>query len=108
MSKARARSYDIVLNGFEIGGGSIRITKNEIQKKVFEVLKINEDIYKKEFGFLLEAFEYGVPPHGGIAIGLDRLLMLITNSNSIRDVIAFPKSSSGTDLMMNSPSKVTK
>lgn len=106
--KARARSYDIVLNGFEIGGGSIRITKNEIQKKVFEVLKINEDTYKKEFGFLLEAFEYGVPPHGGIAIGLDRLLMLITNSNSIRDVIAFPKSSSGTDLMMNSPSKVTK
>ncbi|MGL5591635.1 MAG: aspartate--tRNA ligase [Mycoplasmoidaceae bacterium] len=103
---SRARSYDIVLNGFEIGGGSIRITKNEIQKKVFETLKINEETYKKEFGFLLEAFEYGVPPHGGIAIGLDRLLMIITNSKSIRDVIAFPKSSSGIDLMMNSPSKV--
>lgn len=105
---SRARSYDIVLNGFEIGGGSIRITKNEIQKKVFEVLKIDEETYKREFGFLLEAFEYGVPPHGGIAIGLDRLFMIITNSKSIRDVIAFPKSSSGTDLMMNSPSKISK
>ncbi|MGL4617151.1 MAG: aspartate--tRNA ligase [Mycoplasmoidaceae bacterium] len=105
---SRARSYDIVLNGFEIGGGSIRITKKEIQKKVFKVLKINEETYKNEFGFLLEAFEYGVPPHGGIAIGLDRLLMIITNSKSIRDVIAFPKSSSGIDLMMNSPSKLKK
>jgi aspartyl-tRNA synthetase len=106
MSSAKARAYDIVLNGFEVGGGSIRITNTEIQDRMFKAIGLSEKEIKSKFGFLLNAFKYGVPPHGGIALGLDRLLMLLTNSDSIRDVIAFPKNSHGIDLMMETPSEV--
>lgn len=105
-NKADARAYDIVLNGFEIGGGSIRITDSEIQNRMFKAIGLKDDEIKTKFGFLLNAFKYGVPPHGGIAIGLDRLVMLLTNSKSIRDVIAFPKNSHGIDLMLDAPSKI--
>jgi aspartyl-tRNA synthetase len=98
-----ARAYDIVLNGIELGGGSIRIFDPKIQEKVFTLLGVSAEELKSKFGFLLEAQELGFPPHGGIALGLDRLVMLITNSESIRDVIAFPKTQRGFDLMMNAP-----
>ncbi len=104
-ASAYARAYDIVLNGFEIGGGSIRITDRTIQDRMFKSLGLSEKQIQEKFGFMLEAFKYGVPPHGGIAFGLDRLVMILTNSESIRDVIAFPKNSHGNDLMMDSPSK---
>jgi aspartyl-tRNA synthetase len=106
MASAKARAYDIVLNGYEIGGGSIRITNADTQNRMFRAIGLSEDEIKTKFGFLLNAFKYGVPPHGGIALGLDRLVMLLTNSNSIRDVIAFPKNSHGIDLMMETPSEV--
>lgn len=103
-AQAKARSYDIVLNGYEIGGGSIRIHDRETQMRMFKSLNLSEQEINNKFGFLLSAFSYGVPIHGGLAIGLDRLLMLLTNSNSIKDVIAFPKNSTGNDLMLESPS----
>ncbi|MEX0940329.1 MAG: aspartate--tRNA ligase [Candidatus Babeliales bacterium] len=102
----KARAYDIVLNGVELGGGSMRIYKPEMQKKIFDLLGLTEQQVQEKFGFLLEAQELGFPPHGGIALGLDRLLMLLTNSKSIRDVIAFPKMASGHDPLMDAPSKV--
>ncbi|MGL4647140.1 MAG: aspartate--tRNA ligase [Mycoplasmoidaceae bacterium] len=102
---ARARSYDIVLNGFEVGGGSIRINDKDLQEKIFKILNIPPKKYIEEFGFLLDAFQYGTPPHGGIAFGLDRIMMIISNGNSIRDVIAFPKNSAGFDLTLNAPGK---
>ncbi|MDE7433557.1 MAG: hypothetical protein K2M43_00140 [Mycoplasmoidaceae bacterium] len=102
---AKARAYDIVLNGFEIGGGSIRITNPEVQNRMFKSIGLNQQEIQKKFGFMLEAFKYGVPPHGGIAFGIDRLVMLLTNTQSIRDIIAFPKNSHGKDLMMDSPSE---
>ncbi len=105
---AKARAYDIVLNGYEIGGGSIRITSAEVQQRMFKAIGLERQEIEKKFGFMLEAFKYGVPPHGGIALGLDRLVMLLTNSESIRDVIAFPKNSHGNDLMMGSPGEVNK
>ncbi len=99
-------AYDIVLNGMELGGGSVRIHKPEIQAKVFELLGISDEEAKEKFGFLLEAFEYGAPPHAGIALGLDRLIMLLTKSSSIRDVIAFPKTQRAQCLLTEAPSSV--
>ncbi|MBU1615171.1 aspartate--tRNA ligase [bacterium] len=104
--KAKARAYDIVLNGVEIGGGSIRIHQTRMQEKVFNLLGINKKEAKEKFGFLLEAFEYGAPPHGGIALGLDRLLTVMLGLDSIREVIAFPKTQKGTCLMTNAPVEV--
>jgi aspartyl-tRNA synthetase len=105
---ALAWAYDIVLNGNEIGGGSIRIHDPKVQAQVFEILGISEAEQNEKFGFLLEAFKYGPPPHGGIAIGWDRLVMLLTNSQSIRDVIAFPKSGNGVDPLTGAPTVITK
>lgn len=103
---AKARAYDLVLNGYEIGGGSIRITDPNIQEKMFKSINLSQKQIQTKFGYLLDAFKYGVPPHGGIALGLDRLIMLLTKSNSIKEIIAFPKNSHGSDLMLNAPSQV--
>jgi aspartyl-tRNA synthetase len=102
----RAKQYDIICNGFEIGGGSVRINVAELQHKVFSLMKLSDEQIKEQFGHMLEAFEYGAPPHGGIALGLDRLVMLLTNAESIREVIAFPKTQSAMDLLMGAPSPV--
>ena len=102
----KARAYDIVLNGIELGGGSIRIYQRDVQQKVFDILGLTQKETDDKFGFLLEAQELGFPPHGGIALGLDRFLMLLTHSNSIREVIAFPKTQRGNDPMMEAPTKV--
>ena len=106
MGKARAKAYDIVLNGVELGGGSVRIHQDDIQEKMFKLLGISEEDAHDRFGFLLTAFKYGVPPHAGLALGLDRMIMLMTGADSIRDVIAFPKVKDASCLMSNAPDKV--
>ena len=107
--KVRGQHYDIVLNGVELGGGSIRIHQPDVQKKIFEdVLQIPADVVKSRFGYMLESFEYGAPPHGGIALGLDRLVTILAGKESIRDVIAFPKTQKGQDLMTDSPGTATE
>jgi len=104
--KVRAVAYDVVLNGVELGGGSIRIHERDLQAKMFEVLGVNAEEQQVKFGHILKAFSFGAPPHGGIALGLDRLVMLITGASSIREVIAFPKNNRGCDLMTHSPVEV--
>ena len=104
--KVRAKAYDIVLNGTELGGGSVRIHRNDIQEKMFEVLGFTKEKAWENFGFLLSAFKYGVPPHAGLAYGLDRMVMHMVHAESIRDVIAFPKVKDASDLMSQAPDTV--
>jgi len=105
-ASVRSQAYDIVVNGSEMGGGSIRIHRSELQKKVFKLLRISEVQAERRFGFFLKALEYGAPPHGGIALGLDRMIMLLAGTENIRDVIAFPKTQRGQCLLTEAPSEV--
>ena len=104
---ARAQQYDLTCNGYEVGGGSIRNHTREMQERIFQLLGYSKSDMQKQFGQILDALEYGAPPHGGIANGIDRLIMLLANENNIRETIAFPKTQSGTDLLFNAPSKVS-
>jgi aspartyl-tRNA synthetase len=104
----RSQAYDVVVNGSEIGGGSIRIHDPQIQQKVFKLLNISDKQAQQRFGFFLKALQYGAPPHGGIALGLDRVIMLLTGTENIRDVIAFPKTQRGQCLLTDAPSEVDK
>jgi aspartyl-tRNA synthetase len=103
---AKAKAYDLVLNGFEVGGGSIRIHEPELQHRVFEVLRLSDEEIEEKFGHLLHAFRYGAPPHGGIAMGMDRIVMLMAGKEAIRDVTAFPKAQSGQDPLTGAPAAV--
>ena len=104
--KVRTISYDMVLNGYEIGGGSLRIHQEEVQEKIFTLLGMSQEEAREKFGFFLEAFKYGAPPHGGMAYGVDRFLMVLLGESSIRDVIPFPKTNKGQCLMTEAPSYV--
>ena len=104
--KVLAKAYDVILNGWELGGGSIRIHDRETQAKVFRLLGMSDEEARDRFGFFLEALEYGTPPHGGLALGLDRICALLAGESSIREVIAFPKTTAAVDLMADAPSKV--
>ncbi|MCP9764664.1 aspartate--tRNA ligase [Lacihabitans soyangensis] len=107
LGKVRANAYDMVINGTEVGGGSVRIFQKPLQQRMFEILGFSDDEAKKQFGFLMEAFEYGAPPHAGLAFGFDRLVSLFGGAESIRDFIAFPKNNSGRDVMIDSPSSIS-
>ncbi len=102
----RSRAYDIVLNGYEIGGGSIRIHQSWLQRKIFQIMNYTDDEINDRFGHLLEAFSYGAPPHGGIAVGIDRTVMLFAGESTIREVIAFPKNQNAVDLLFDAPATV--
>ena len=104
----RANAYDMVINGVEVGGGSIRIHDTTLQQRMFHCLGFTPEQAKKQFGFLLNAFKYGAPPHGGIAFGFDRLVSMFAGLDSIRDTIAFPKNNSGRDVMIDSPSEISE
>ena len=104
---ALADAYDMVCNGYEIGGGSIRIHRSQMQQQVFDVIGLSREEAQSQFGFLLEAFKYGPPPHGGIAFGWDRLVMLLADRDTIREVIAFPKAASGLDPLTGAPTPIT-
>ena len=108
LGEIKAKAYDLVLNGYEIGGGSIRIHNRQLQNKIFEILGVEAKDIEARFGHMLKAFEYGAPPHGGIALGLDRLMMLLMNEQSIREVMAFPKTGDDRDLLMGAPSEINK
>merc|ERR1719384_2840886 len=108
LNDIRANAYDCVINGVEVGGGSIRIHDRALQEKVFDVLGFSKEEAKEQFGFLMNAFEYGAPPHGGLAFGLDRLCTILGGSTTIRDFIAFPKNNQGRDMMIDSPSAITQ
>ncbi len=108
LPKVRAKAYDLALNGSEVAGGSIRIHDQELQKRVFKALGITDEQAEQKFGFLLRSFRYGAPPHGGIAMGLDRLIAILTKSNSIRETIAFPKNAFGKDVLIDAPSEVSQ
>ena len=106
--KARAKAYDLIINGYEAGGGTIRIHDSETQSKVFGLLGMGEQDAKERFGFLLDALQYGAPPHGGIALGIDRVVMLFAGLDNIRDCIAFPKTQKASDMMTEAPNVVDK
>lgn len=104
----RARAYDVVLNGTELGSGSIRIHRQDVQSQIFRALGMNEAEARERFGFFLEALEYGTPPHGGIALGLDRIVMILAGAESLREVIPFPKTARAVDLMVDAPTPVSE
>jgi aspartyl-tRNA synthetase len=108
LGSVRAVAYDVVLNGTELGSGSIRIHRQDVQKQIFSALGMTEEEAKSRFGFFLEALEYGTPPHGGIALGLDRIVMILAGASSLREVIPFPKTAKAVDLMVDAPTPVSK
>jgi aspartyl-tRNA synthetase len=108
LGSVRALAYDIVLNGTELGSGSIRIHRQDVQKKVFRALGMTDEEARQRFGFFLEALEYGTPPHGGIALGLDRIVMILAGADSLREVIPFPKTAKAVDLMVDAPTPVSE